>query len=271
MHLLVQDREVLADRSTSKRARGGRSDASAALGRHRCSLHRSRSARGSRPAAGARARALGSGSTAIGRATSLAKRDVSRRARRRLVDARGLQVEERVLVELADRRAVLHFTSSAKISSCGLRVDLDVVRQQQVLVRLLRVGLLRVRAHDDLAVEHAARACRRGRPCRARGSCSAARVVDDGVVVDVLLAADQVEAVERALARPRRRAHASTSLRDERAAERDARDEAKRLSALLAACDVGRRGTASAPSSLQRGRWSTSGAGAERRSRSRRW
>ena len=89
-------------------------------------------------------------------------------------DAARAQVEHRVLVELADRRAVRALHVVGEDLELRLRVDLRVVGQQQRLVRLLRVGLLRVLADDDLAVEDRARTCPPGCPCRPRGSGNAA-------------------------------------------------------------------------------------------------
>ena len=67
---------------------------------------------------------------------------------------RALQVEHRVLVELPDRRAVRALHVVGEDLQLRLGVDLRVVGQEQRLVGLLRVGLLRVLADDDLAVEH---------------------------------------------------------------------------------------------------------------------
>ena len=107
-------------------------------------------------------------------ATSAAKAHVRSGARLGGADAPRPQVEERVLVELTDRRAVPALHVVGEDLELRLRVDERLAREEQVLVRLLRVGLLRVGAHEDLAVEDAARAARRECPCRARGSCRAA-------------------------------------------------------------------------------------------------
>ena len=89
-------------------------------------------------------------------------------------EAAGAQVEHRVVVELPDRRAVRALHVVGEDLELRLGVDLRVVGEQQRAVGLLGVGLLRVRPDDDLAVEHRARACRRGCPCRPRGCRSAA-------------------------------------------------------------------------------------------------
>src|SRR6476619_3217129 len=72
-------------------------------------------------------------------------------------DAARAQVEQRVVVELTDRRSMRALHVVGEDLELRLRVDLGVVGQEQRLVRLLRVGLLRVLPDDDLAVEHRAR------------------------------------------------------------------------------------------------------------------
>ena len=67
------------------------------------------------------------------------------------------QVEDRVVVELADRRAVRALHVVGEDLELRLGVDRRVVGEQQRPVRLLGVGLLRVLADDDLAVEDRAR------------------------------------------------------------------------------------------------------------------
>jgi hypothetical protein len=71
-------------------------------------------------------------------------------------------------------------------------------RQQQVRVRLLGVGLLGPLADDDATVEHAARAAIEDRLVQLAAVAVRLRVVEQGVVVDVLRAADQDQAVEPA-------------------------------------------------------------------------
>ena len=72
-------------------------------------------------------------------------------------DAARAQVEQRLLVELADRRAVRALHVVGVDLQLRLGVDLRVVGEQQVMVGLLGVGLLRVLADDDPAVEDAVR------------------------------------------------------------------------------------------------------------------
>ena len=67
-----------------------------------------------------------------------------------------------------------------------LGVDGRVVGQQQRLVRLLGVGLLGVLADEDLAVEDAVALAVEDALVQLVAGAVRLRVVDDGVVVDVL-------------------------------------------------------------------------------------
>ena len=113
--------------------------------------------------------------------------------------AAGAQIEDRILVELADRRPVRALHVVGEDLQLRLGVDQRVVREQQRAVGLFRVGLLRVLAHDDLAVEH-----RPGTPAenalvdfvaRAVG----AGVIDGRVVVDQAVAVGEIQPVQRHL------------------------------------------------------------------------
>ena len=90
-------------------------------------------------------------------------------ARRGLVDAARAQVEELLLLDLADGGAVRAFHVVGVNLELRLGVDARVVGEQQVAVGLLGVGLLRVLVHDDAAVEYAARMSRRECRCRTGG------------------------------------------------------------------------------------------------------
>ena len=72
-------------------------------------------------------------------------------------DAARLQVEQQILVEIARGRAVAALHVVGENLQFRLVVGFGGVRQQQRMGRHLGVGLLRFRAHDDLALEDAAR------------------------------------------------------------------------------------------------------------------
>ena len=61
-------------------------------------------------------------------------------------NAAAFEIEQRLLVEIADGRAVAAFDVVGQDFELGLGVDGGARAQQQVLVELMRVGLLRVAA-----------------------------------------------------------------------------------------------------------------------------
>ena len=120
-------------------------------------------------------------------------------ARLEVGQAARAQIENRVVVELPDRRAVRALHVVGKDLELRLGVDRRVVRQQQRPVGLLRVGLLRVDAHDDLAVEDRARAAAEDALVDLVARAVRLGVIDRRVRVDQPLAVGQVQAVQRAL------------------------------------------------------------------------
>src|SRR5438105_2736936 len=80
-----------------------------------------------------------------------------------------------------------------------LGVDLCILRQEQRLVRLLRVGLLGIGAHDNLAVEDRAGVIREDPLVDLATAAVRLRVIDDGVVVDEPLPVAEIQPVQRAV------------------------------------------------------------------------
>ncbi len=127
------------------------------------------------------------------------RRERPRQRLRRLVtrQAARAQVEEGGLVELAHGRAVGALHVLGVDLELGLGVDLGLRRQEQVVIRLLRVRAVRAGVHQRLAVEHTARAPVQdaavflGAPGRAHA------VIHAGVIVDVLASVGEVKAVQR--------------------------------------------------------------------------
>ena len=101
-------------------------------------------------------------------------------------DAARAQVEDRFVVELADRGAVRAFHVVGEDLQLRLGVDGRVVGQQQRLVGLLGVGLLGVLADEDLAVEDAAGLAVEDALVQLVAGAVRLGVVDDRVVVDEL-------------------------------------------------------------------------------------
>ena len=78
----------------------------------------------------------------------------------------------------------------------GLGVDLDVRREQEIVVGLVGVGLLGVGVHENPAVEDAPRSSVEHALVDLVARASALEVIDPGMEVHVLSARRQVEALE---------------------------------------------------------------------------
>ena len=111
--------------------------------------------------------------------------------RARLVrrNAARAHVEQQVLVELGRGRAVAADHVVGVDLELGLGIELGVRRQHEHLRHLLAVGLLRVGAHDHLALEHAARPVGEHALEQLAALAAGHRVIDDQRGVDVLGAA----------------------------------------------------------------------------------
>ena len=147
---LVEAGEVRAHRAR-RRGRRGRGAASV--------VHASSSElRAARQPAHQLAPGLG-GDRGIGEALQhlVGEREGQHAARRGRVEAARAQVEQLALVELARGRAMRAFHVVGEDLELGLGVDLDVGRQQQIVVGLIGVGLLGVAPDHDLAGEHRVR------------------------------------------------------------------------------------------------------------------
>src|SRR5262249_18120411 len=121
-------------------------------------------------------------------------------AGRGLFDAARAHIEEGVLLDLADGGAVSALHVVGVDLELGLGVDLRVVGEQQVAVGLLGVGLLRVRVNDDAPVEDAVGALVEDAVIKLAAAAVRAGMLDEHVVVHVLGAAPDEEAVDEALA-----------------------------------------------------------------------
>ena len=93
----------------------------------------------------------------------------------------------------------VHFTSSAKISSCGFVLTCASSDRSSALFVCLAFGLLRLRPDDDLAVEDGPGMTRQDALVDLVARAMRLRVVDRRVRVDEAMAGGDVEAVERAL------------------------------------------------------------------------
>src|SRR5215471_2999923 len=115
---------------------------------------------------------------------------------RELVDSAGAQIEERVLFNLADGRSMRTLYVVGIDLQLRLGVDLCVVREQQVAIRLLGVGLLRIFVNDDAAVKHAMRVAVEDAVIKLAAATVWAGMLYQHVIVQVLLAIPDKEAID---------------------------------------------------------------------------
>ena len=113
--------------------------------------------------------------------------------------AARLQVEHRLFIQLPHRRAVRALHVVRENLELRVRVDRRVVREQQGAVGLLGVGLLRVDADDDAAVEHGLRLAGQDALVQLVAGAMRHGVVERRVRIEQALAVGQVDAVHRAV------------------------------------------------------------------------
>src|SRR3954464_2300013 len=99
-------------------------------------------------------------------------------------DAAALEGAQRRLVQAAHRRAVGALHVVGEDLQLRLRVDLRLLGQEQGVVRLLAVGLLRRRVDVHLAVEHAVRRAVEDALVVLAAVAVRLHVLDAGLVVD---------------------------------------------------------------------------------------
>src|ERR1035437_1985426 len=112
-------------------------------------------------------------------------------------DAARLQVEERFAVELADGGAMGAAHIVGEDLQLGFGIHHGVVGEDQVLVSLLGIGLLGVLADDDFAVEDGVRLAVEDALVELVAGAVRHGVADHRMIIDVLRAVDDVEAVQR--------------------------------------------------------------------------
>ena len=121
-------------------------------------------------------------------------------ARRHFVNSARAQIEQRIFFHLADGRAVRALHVVRVNFELRLGVDLRGIGKQQVAVGLLRVGFLRVLVDDDAAVKHAVRVAVENSVVKLAAAAVRAGVFDEHVIVEVLPAVADEQAVDQALA-----------------------------------------------------------------------
>src|ERR1035437_4344360 len=134
-------------------------------------------------------------------------------------DAARLQVEERFAVELADGGAMGAAHIVGEDLQLGFGIHHGVVGEDQVLVGLLGIGLLCVLADDDFAVEDGVGLAVENALVEFVAGAVRLGVLDDRMIVDVLRAVDDVEAVQGGVGACRQGGVGVVA--DQRAAERN--------------------------------------------------
>src|SRR6185503_7030251 len=116
-------------------------------------------------------------------------------ASQRGVDAAALQIEKLVLIELSDRRSMCALDVIRKDFKLRLGIDARFRRKQEILVGLLRVGLLRAMSHENLAVENRSRFAVENALVKLMTGAPRLAMIDDRVRVRVLIAVDHIKSI----------------------------------------------------------------------------
>src|SRR5947208_1643788 len=115
------------------------------------------------------------------------------------VDAARAQIEQRVLFDLSDGRAVRALHIVGVNFELRLSIDLRIVGEQQVAVGLLGVGLLRILVHDNAPVEDAVRMAVKNAVVELTAAAMRASMLDVHVVIEMLAALTDEQAVDQTL------------------------------------------------------------------------
>ena len=112
----------------------------------------------------------------------------------------GPQVEQRVLVELTDGRTMRTLYVVRENLQLRLGRHLSVLRQQQRLVGLFRIGLLRGKAYHNLAVEDTPAPAIKDSFVQLVAIAVGLGVIDSRLVVDKLARFREIQTIPRAFA-----------------------------------------------------------------------
>src|SRR5205085_11971168 len=108
------------------------------------------------------------------------------------------EIEQLFLFELPDGRAVRTFHIVGENLKLWLCIYARLCREQQVLVRLLRVRLLRIAVDEDLAVEASARLAIKDALIKLAACALRSVVMNERVRVRMLTSAAEIETINRA-------------------------------------------------------------------------
>ena len=117
-------------------------------------------------------------------------------ARMFLRDAARLQVEDRLLIELANRRPVRATNIVGVNLQLRFGMDGGVFGKNEIPVCLLGVSLLRVRTNDDLPIKNRGGCSTENAFIQLMARAMGLRMIDRRVIVDMLAAGRQVKAID---------------------------------------------------------------------------
>ena len=110
------------------------------------------------------------------------------------------QVEQRIIIKLADRRAVRTLHVIGVNFKLRFGIDLRVVRKQQVAVGLLGVSLLRVFVNDDAPMKHTVRLAIQNAVVKLAAIAMRTGMLHQHVVIHVLATVSHKKAIDQAFA-----------------------------------------------------------------------
>jgi hypothetical protein len=108
------------------------------------------------------------------------------------------KIEKRVFIQLSDGGAVGAPNVVGVNLQLGLRVHQRLLRKQEVFIGLLGVGFLRIFPHHDLPIEDSVGAAREDSFVEFPAGAVRLRMINKGVIVDVLGPLGQVESIQDA-------------------------------------------------------------------------
>ena len=116
-----------------------------------------------------------------------------------LLDSARAQIEQSILIDLADRRAMGALHVIGMDLQLRLGVNSRVIGEQQIAVRLFGVGLLRVLMDNDAPVEYSMRLRIQNSVVELAAFAVRAGMLDEHVIVEVLMPAPDKKSIDQAL------------------------------------------------------------------------
>src|SRR5687767_8731181 len=114
-----------------------------------------------------------------------------------MVDSTGSKIEDGVCIQLPDSSAMGALHIIGINLELGVRVYERLFGKNQILVRLFRIGLLRIETNDDPSIENTTGLSVENTFIQLVAVAVRFGMVNGGVIVNVLFSVNQIEAVER--------------------------------------------------------------------------